>query len=246
MNGRLFIWLAVGCWVSGIPVHLGFTYQIFFLPFCSSKQLRVCVCVCNIPPVLKIAYVDTFMIKMLIYVVVAVIVVTIPFMLILWSYLKIIGTILKLLSAMGRVKAFPTCSSHFMVVALLFGLGIMTYLRPNSSHSVGWTNFFLFFTQLSHQHLALWYIVWEINTLWWSWENLYWNGLCFDQKHNFKNFFSSFYIILSNLMFYGHFTGEEVETCLRSHSYQEQNWVSKTAFFLIFFKLKNSCHISYL
>ena len=52
---------------------------------------------------------------MLVYVV-AVLVVNIPFMLILGSYVRIIETILKLPSATGKAKAFSTCSSHLMVV----------------------------------------------------------------------------------------------------------------------------------
>ncbi|XP_021483745.1 olfactory receptor 10AG1-like [Meriones unguiculatus] len=132
MNNSLCIRLAAGCWVSGVPVHIGFTYWIFSLPFCGSNQLNHFFC--DIPPVLTLACGDTFMIEMLIYAI-ALFVVTIPFMLILGSYVKIISTILKLPSATGRAKAFSTCSSHLIVVALFFGSGIITYLRPKSSHS---------------------------------------------------------------------------------------------------------------
>ncbi|XP_069326696.1 olfactory receptor 10AG1-like [Eulemur rufifrons] len=134
MNKRLCIQLAAGCWSSGVPVHIGFTYLIFSLPFCGPNQLNHFFC--DIPPVLTLACGDTFLIEMLIYVI-AVLVVTIPFMLILGSYVKIISSILKLPSATGRAKAFSTCSSHLMVVALFFGSGIITYLRPKSSHLAG-------------------------------------------------------------------------------------------------------------
>nr|XP_004412052.2 PREDICTED: olfactory receptor 10AG1-like [Odobenus rosmarus divergens] len=138
MNNRLCIQLAASCWITGIPVHIGFTYLIFSLPFCRSNQLNHFFC--DIPPVLKLACGDTFMIEMLVYTV-AVLVVTVPFMLILGSYGKIISTILKLPSAAGRTKAFSTCSSHLIIVALFFGSGIMTYLRPKSSHSTGMDKF---------------------------------------------------------------------------------------------------------
>ncbi|XP_027967200.1 olfactory receptor 10AG1-like [Eumetopias jubatus] len=142
MNNRLCIQLAASCWITGIPVHIGFTYLIFSLPFCRSNQLNHFFC--DIPPVLKLACGDTFMIEMLVYTV-AVLVVTIPFMLILGSYGKIISTILRLLSAAGRTKAFSSCSSHLIVVALFFGSGIMTYLRPKSSHSTGMDKFLSLF-----------------------------------------------------------------------------------------------------
>ncbi|XP_006902363.1 PREDICTED: olfactory receptor 10AG1-like [Elephantulus edwardii] len=144
MNTELCMQLATGCWISAVPVHIGFTYLIFSLPFCGPNQLDHFFC--DIPPVLKLACGNTFVIEMLIYVV-AVLVVTIPFMLILGSYVKIISTILKLPSATGRAKAFSTCSSHLMVVTLFFGSGIITYMRPKSSHSVGMDKFFsLFYT----------------------------------------------------------------------------------------------------
>ncbi|XP_069889033.1 olfactory receptor 10AG1-like [Dipodomys merriami] len=144
MNSRLCLQLAVGCWTSGVPVHIGFTYWIFSLPFCGHKQLNHFFC--DIPPVLALVCGNTFMIEMVIYVI-ALIVVTIPFMLILGSYLKIILTIVKLPSASGRAKAFSTCSSHLMVVALFFGSGIVTYLRPKSSHSPRMDKFLsLFYT----------------------------------------------------------------------------------------------------
>lgn len=144
MNSRLCVQLAAGCWVSGVPVHIVLTFQIFSLPFCGSNQLNHFFC--DIPPVLKLACGDTLLTETLVYVVV-VLVVTVPFMLILGSYVRIIETILKLPSATGRAKAFSTCSSHLMVVALFFGSGLITYLRPKSSHSIGMDKFLsLFYT----------------------------------------------------------------------------------------------------
>ncbi|KAM7085336.1 olfactory receptor 10AG1-like isoform 1-T2 [Molossus nigricans] len=144
MNNRLCIQLAAGCWMTGIPVHIGFTYQIFSLPFCGSHQLNHFFC--DVLPVLKLTCGDTFMIEVLSYVL-TLLVITIPFMLILASYVKIVSTILKLPSAAGRAKAFSTCSSHLMVVALFFGSGIISYSRPKSSHSTGMDRFLsLFYT----------------------------------------------------------------------------------------------------
>ncbi|XP_006902362.1 PREDICTED: olfactory receptor 10AG1-like [Elephantulus edwardii] len=134
MNTRLCMQLAIGCWLSAVPLELGFTYLIFSQHFCGPNQLDHFFC--DVPPVLKLACGNTFMIEMLLYVV-AFIVATVPFMLILGSYVKIISTILKLPSATGRAKAFSTCSSHLMVVGLFFGSAILTYMRPKSSHSVG-------------------------------------------------------------------------------------------------------------
>ena len=78
----------------------------------------------------KLACGDTFLNGMLVFTVAALFVL-VPFLLILVSYGKIISTVLKLPSATSRGKAFSTCSSHLMVVALFFGSGLVTYLRPN-------------------------------------------------------------------------------------------------------------------
>lgn len=147
MNNSFCIQLATGCWVFGVPVHIGFTYWIFSLPFCGSNQLNHFFC--DVPPVVSLACGDTLTLEVVIYVI-ALLVVTIPFMLILVSYAKIISTILKLPSATGRAKAFSTCSSHLIIVALFFGSCIITYLRPKSSYSAVTDKFLsLFYTVLT-------------------------------------------------------------------------------------------------
>ncbi|XP_020009199.2 olfactory receptor 7E24-like [Castor canadensis] len=47
---------------------------------------------------------------------------------ILFSYCKIIASILKILSSGGRFKAFSTCGSHLLVVCLFYGTSIGVYL----------------------------------------------------------------------------------------------------------------------
>ncbi|CAO2597475.1 Olfactory receptor 10AG1 [Lemmus lemmus] len=131
MNNTFCIQLATGCWVSGVPVHIGFTYWIFSLPFCSNKIDHF---FCDIPPVLKLACGDTSVNELYAYAVV-ILLATIPFILILTSYSKIIATILRLPTAQGRAKAFSTCSSHLVVVILFYGSASITYLMPKSSHS---------------------------------------------------------------------------------------------------------------
>ncbi|KAM9660545.1 olfactory receptor 10AG1-like [Trichechus inunguis] len=132
MNLRVCIQLVTGSWTIRIPVMIELTYQIFSLPFCGSKQINHFFC--DIPPILKLTCGDTFVNETLVYIV-AVLFVVVPFLLILGSYSKIISIILKLPSDTSRAKAFSTCSSRLMVVLLFFGSAIITYLRPNTSHS---------------------------------------------------------------------------------------------------------------
>ncbi|XP_038193290.1 olfactory receptor 10AG1-like [Arvicola amphibius] len=134
MNPTKCVQLAAGSWLSGIPVQIGQTCQIFSLRFCSSNQINHFFC--DLPPILKLACGDTSINELSVYLV-AILFAAVPFMLILASYTKIIATILRLPTATGRAKAFSTCSSHLLVVFLFFGSATVTYLRPKSTHSPG-------------------------------------------------------------------------------------------------------------
>ncbi|XP_027702537.1 olfactory receptor 10AG1-like [Vombatus ursinus] len=134
MNHKVCVQLVIGSWVTGIPVVIGQTYQIFSLPFCGSNKLNHVFC--DMPPVVKLACGDAFVNQLSAYAD-AILFALIPFLLILGSYVKIILTILKLSSAPGRHKLFSTCSSHFIVVILFFGSGLIVYFRPKSNHSEG-------------------------------------------------------------------------------------------------------------
>ncbi|CAH6788340.1 olfactory receptor 10AG1 [Phodopus roborovskii] len=132
MNQRVCSQLVIGSWISGIPVQIGQTSQIFSLSFCHSNQINHFFC--DIPPVLHLACGDIFVNEMMVFLG-AVIFVLVPFLLIVFSYSKIISTVLKLPSATSQAKAFSTCSSHLAVVILFFGSAMITYFRSNTSHS---------------------------------------------------------------------------------------------------------------
>ncbi|XP_060033412.1 olfactory receptor 10AG1-like [Erinaceus europaeus] len=134
MNPRVCVQMVAGCWVIGVLVPVGLTFQIFSLPFCGSNFINHFFC--DIPPILKLASGDTFWTEVMVCLV-NVLFGTAPFLLILVSYGKIISTILRLSSSTSRAKAFSTCSSHLVVVTLFYGSGIITYLRPKNQDSGG-------------------------------------------------------------------------------------------------------------
>ncbi|XP_008852453.1 olfactory receptor 10AG1-like [Nannospalax galili] len=134
MNTRVCTQMVIGSWVGGIPVQVGQTSQIFFLPFCGSTLINHFFC--DIPPVLHLACGDITVNEMMVFLG-AVVFALVPFLLIIFSYSKIIATVIKLPSATSRTKAFSTCSSHLAVVMLFFGSAIITYFRPSASHSGG-------------------------------------------------------------------------------------------------------------
>ncbi|KAB0339164.1 hypothetical protein FD754_024086, partial [Muntiacus muntjak] len=111
--------LVTASWVSGAPVVIGQTWQVFSLPFSGSTTINHFFC--DLPPVFKLACGDTFVNEIAVYVV-AVVFIMVPFLLIVVSYGKIISNILKLRSVRGRVKPSPLAPST-------------TYLQPKPNQS---------------------------------------------------------------------------------------------------------------
>ncbi|ELW53716.1 Olfactory receptor 10AG1 [Tupaia chinensis] len=130
MSHKVCIQLVVASWVSAVPVVVGQTCHVFSLPFCRSNQINHFFC--DVFPMLKLACGDIFVNEMVTYVSI-VLFVTVPFVLVLGSYGRIISTILKLPSNTGRTKAFSTCSSHLIVVVLFYASATITYLKPQSN-----------------------------------------------------------------------------------------------------------------
>ncbi|XP_010598425.1 olfactory receptor-like protein OLF3 [Loxodonta africana] len=133
MHGRLCARLAISSWVSGSINSLLQTVITFQLPICSNKVIDHISC--ELLAVLRLACVDTSSNEVAIMVSSIVLLMT-PFCLVLFSYIRIISTILKIQSTEGRRKAFHTCTSHLTVVALCYGVTIFTYIQPHSSPSV--------------------------------------------------------------------------------------------------------------
>ncbi|XP_037377405.1 olfactory receptor 8H1-like [Talpa occidentalis] len=54
-----------------------------------------------------------------------------------FSYVSILSAILKIKSTSGRRKAFSTCGSHVVAVTIFYSTMIFSYLKPNTSYSLG-------------------------------------------------------------------------------------------------------------
>ena len=76
MTPKMCLQLAVGSWVSGIPVQIGQMCQVFSLHFCHSNEINHFFC--DIPPILKLACGDTFAHELSVYAV-ALLFAAIPF-----------------------------------------------------------------------------------------------------------------------------------------------------------------------
>lgn len=132
MNKQLCACLVAGSWASGIFLSLGQTTLIFSLPFCDEHWINYFFC--DIPPLLKLACGDTYLNEITVFMA-GLLITLIPLLLILFSYVHIINTVLKLASANERQKVFSTCSSHVIVITLFYGSASAMYLRPRSTYT---------------------------------------------------------------------------------------------------------------
>ncbi|XP_011383736.1 olfactory receptor 10K2 [Pteropus vampyrus] len=123
--------MAAAC-VCGFTVAQIITPLVFRLPFHSSNQLHHFFC--DISPVLQVASHHTHFNQIVIFMLCALVLV-IPLLLILISYIHIISSILQFPSTLSRNKAFSTCASHLIVVTVHYGCASFIYLRPKSNYS---------------------------------------------------------------------------------------------------------------
>lgn len=108
--------MALGSWLSGVPMALGFTTWLFTLPFCGRHAVDHFFC--DVTPLLALVCADTTLFELLIFVAIATIEMML-FSLITVSYLRIIRAVLHTPSAVGWRRAFSPCAAHLVVVTLL-------------------------------------------------------------------------------------------------------------------------------
>ncbi|XP_068835378.1 olfactory receptor 2G2-like [Capricornis sumatraensis] len=132
MHPRVCSILASMAWISGVTTTLIQSTLTLQLPFCGNRKVDHFFC--EVPVFIKLACVDTTFNQAELFVA-SVLFLVVPLSLILMSYGNIAQAVLKIKSAIGRRKAFRTCSSHLMVVIIFYGTIIFMYLQPAKSRS---------------------------------------------------------------------------------------------------------------
>lgn len=130
MNSRVCLHMVVACWMAGIPPSLGLTAWLFSYPFCGPRDIEHFFC--DVTPVLALVCSDTHLFKYLLFIA-TVVIILIPFILIVASYIQIIHTIVQMPSAERRLKAFLTCLAHLVVVTLFYCTTGLIHLEPKSN-----------------------------------------------------------------------------------------------------------------
>ncbi|KAM6350654.1 olfactory receptor 5V1-like [Alca torda] len=132
MNKLVCSQLVGGAWAMGVLYSIINTLPMLNVQFCKYTEIKHFSC--ELPPLLAAACGGTFLNK-LVLLSSAVIFGSSSFLLTLISYIYIISTVLKIQSAKGRHKAFSTCSSHLIIVVLLYTTALFQYTKPSSVSS---------------------------------------------------------------------------------------------------------------
>ncbi|XP_073480367.1 olfactory receptor 1468-like [Aquarana catesbeiana] len=132
MKQTLCIRLVLASWICSCSMVLIPTLGLCQLEFCGSNVIDYLFCDFN--PLMELSCSDTSNVK-LEATLLCVPVLIFPFLGIVVSYTYIVLTILKISSFSGRLKSFPTCSSHLTVVFIFYGTLIAAYLIPKEGQS---------------------------------------------------------------------------------------------------------------
>ncbi|XP_035573009.1 olfactory receptor 8B4 isoform X2 [Canis lupus dingo] len=128
MSPQVCSLLMFGSYVIGFAGAMAHTGSILRLTFCNSNIIHHYLC--EVLPLLQLSCTSTHVNELVFFIIVGV-VITISSISIFISYALILSNILRIPSAEGRSKAFSTCGSHIIAVALFFGSGAFTYLTTS-------------------------------------------------------------------------------------------------------------------
>jgi olfactory receptor len=120
----------VSCLFSFLDSQL---HSLIALQFTCFKSVEISNYFCDPSQLLYLSCSETFRNTVIMYCIGATLGV-IPVLGILFSYYKIVSSILRIPTSSGRYKAFSTCGSHLSVVCLFFGTCIGVYFGSTVSH----------------------------------------------------------------------------------------------------------------
>ncbi|XP_030402995.1 olfactory receptor 1009-like [Gopherus evgoodei] len=133
MSKGICVQLVSGAWTIGFFHALLNTIFASKLCFCGPNEINHFSC--ELPPLLRRSCTDTLT-NQVVLLTSVVLFGSSSFLFTLISYIHIISTVLRIRSVEGRHKAFSTCSSHLIVVGLLYLAGFLQYTKPSSVSSV--------------------------------------------------------------------------------------------------------------
>ncbi|XP_004456247.2 olfactory receptor 7A5-like [Dasypus novemcinctus] len=132
MNPRVCGLLLLVSWLLSGFVSLLHVLMVLQLSFCTELEMPHFFCELN--QVVQLACSDTFLNDLVMYFSTGILG-FIPLTGILYTYSKIISSILGSSTARGKYKAFSTCGSHLSVVSLFYGTILGVYLTSAATEN---------------------------------------------------------------------------------------------------------------
>uniref|UniRef100_A0A8C6V7P3 Olfactory receptor n=1 Tax=Naja naja TaxID=35670 RepID=A0A8C6V7P3_NAJNA len=132
MRRTICLIMSAGIWSSSSLIITVIAIYVQSIPYCRSNIIDHFVC--EFPALLKLTCADTSVFEKVIYID-NVLLILLPILVIIFSYIAILVQILNMHSTEGRHKALGTCMSHLCVVSIFYGASILTYSTPMSSYS---------------------------------------------------------------------------------------------------------------
>ncbi|MBN3318650.1 OR1C1 protein, partial [Atractosteus spatula] len=147
INTKACITMMSTAWVLGFLAPLLSVVLASTLSFCGSNFILHIVC--DYHSVMSLACGDVTA-QMNFTLSIAMLSIYVPFLYVLWTYCRIIASVMKLKIVEGRKKAFSMCSSHVTVVFLYYASGAVVYIGlreeripPDGCIFIGGLNYFL-------------------------------------------------------------------------------------------------------
>ncbi|KAM9223360.1 olfactory receptor 2D3-like [Leptosomus discolor] len=129
MNRKVCIHVVMASWASSLLSSMVISSLTLQMPFCGPDILNHYFC--EVLAVLALTCADTAFTELVIFIF-SFLIVFIPFLLIITSYIHILSAISKIQSVRAQSKAFSTCGSHLTMVAIFYGTAICMYMNPTS------------------------------------------------------------------------------------------------------------------
>ncbi|KAF7482096.1 hypothetical protein GHT09_006689 [Marmota monax] len=125
MNPRLCVLMVLLSAFISTMDSLFHTLMVLRLSFCSDMEIPQFFC--ELAQVLKLSCTQTLIDNILIYAA-SFLFLGVPLSGIIFSYVHIVSSVLRMPSSGGKHKAFSTCGSHLCVVSLFYGTGLGVYI----------------------------------------------------------------------------------------------------------------------
>ncbi|XP_069819163.1 olfactory receptor 10A7-like [Dendropsophus ebraccatus] len=132
MTSTYCVILSVISWFVALCIMMFFIITMVMQNFCGPNIIDHFFC--DTLPIMELLCSDTYSIR-LEGSLLGVPLIFIPIIIIIFSYVKIIVTILRIPSSTGRQKAFSTCSSHLIVVSIFYGTLFSSYVLPRKGQT---------------------------------------------------------------------------------------------------------------